>query len=438
MEESTKSDATWWGILLEFLRKPWVCISSAFLGLFIGLNFKDAAESIAPIGDIYMKLLTMTVTPIVFSALAIGITHLLESKNGSRYIGRTLAALATGTLIAGFLGTFLALAAAPHLKPDTDKRDFIGEALSSIEKTNAAQPETKPGVLGFIQNFIPSNVVDALASDNLLAVVFLATLLGVALCNVTEGRRLTALGLFSAIYETFIIILEWILYLLPFGLCCLLASQASKVGLEALKAMSAIIGIYMLCFLAMSTLYLAALRQATGKSLREVWTNLKEPFTIAFIASSDSALPSAMRKMEKFGYPKEMLNSVIPLSSALNRHGTATVFAITTIFVAQIYGMELTVWKCLLIALSCSVVGAFDSGEYVTIAPMITYILIPLGLPPAGAVAIILTIWPMFEWFPELQCTMASCANAAIVGNLNHAGESSVPSHAASAERDAS
>lgn len=405
-------------ILLDFLRKPWVCIGSAFAGLLIGLNFKGLAEAISPIGDIYMKLLTMTVTPIVFSALAVGIAHLLESKNARRYIWRTVVAFLCGTLIAAFLGTFLAMSAAPLLKLDNDKRDFIGDALSKLDKTGLPALEVRPGIWGFIHNFVPSNVVDALASDNLLAVVFLATLLGVALCEVTEGRRLTAVSLFSAIYETFITILEWILYLLPFGLCCLLASQASKVGLDALKAMSAIIGVYLCCFLVMSALYLFVLRQATGKSFMKVWSTLKEPFTIAFIASSDSALPSTMRRMESFGYPKELLNSVIPLSAALNRHGTAIVFSITTIFVAQIYGVELTVWKCLLIAAACAVVGAFDSGEYVTIAPMIAYILIPLGLPPAGGVAIILTIWPMFEWFPELQCTMASCANAAIVGNI--------------------
>jgi proton glutamate symport protein len=275
-------------------------------------------------------------------------------------------------------------------------------------------------VWGFLKNFVPQNAVETLASENLLAVVFMAILLGAALCRVQGGAGKTAQGFFSAIYEMFITILDWILYFLPVGLFCLLASQASDVGLDALKAMLAIIFVYMACFLLMAGLYIFQLRRATGKSIRQLWAVLKEPFTLAFVASSDSALPMAMSKMETFGLPAEMVHSVVPLSAVLNRHGTAIVFAITTVFIAHIYGMPLNMGNCLLIALSCSLVGAFDSGEYVTIAPMITYVLMPLGLPPEAGVAIILTIWPLFEWFPELQCIMAACANTAVVGNMRH------------------
>ena len=74
-------------------------------------------------------------------------------------------------------------------------------------------------------------------------------------------------------------------------------------------------------------------------------------------------------------------------------------------------------------ALACSLVGAFDSGEYVTIAPMIAYVLVPLQLPPVAGIAIIMTIWPLIEWFAELQCNMAATANAAIAGNLKAEGD---------------
>ncbi len=418
MDEQAKSREGIFAFLAALSRKPWVCISSALAGLIVGLNFREAAEIIAPIGEIYMKLLTMTVTPIIFCALVTGVSRMFESSDGRRYVGRTVTTLACGTLIAAFLGTFLALAATPILKPDDAKRSFIGQTLSGLEKKVPVVAEVKPGVWGFIHNFIPKNVVDTLASENLLAVVFMAILLGLALCQVEERPRGTVVGLFSAVYEMFISILDWVLYLLPLGLCCLLASQASEVGFDVLKVMSGVIIVYLMCFVLMSALYMFVLWRATGRTFKELYHVLKVPFTMAFVASSDSALPMTMKAMGQFGYPRDMLNSVIPLSAVLNRHGTAVVFAVTTVFVAQIYGMELTAWNCLVIAGSCALVGAFDSGEYVTIAPMITYILGPLDLPPAGGVAIILTIWPLFEWFPELQCIMASCANAAIVGNL--------------------
>lgn len=405
-------------ILLGLSRKPWVCILSAALGLFVGITWPHLAGTFAPIGEIYIKLLTMTVTPIIFCALVTGVSRMHASSNARKFLWRTIFTLVCGTLVAGFLGTFAALAATRFLKPDNDQCEFIGQTLDGIARKSPAFDQVEPGAVGFIKNFIPENAVDTLASENLLSVVFMAILLGLALVHVKGHAHITASSFFSAVYEMFISILDWILYLLPLGLFCLLADQASEVGVDALRAMLSIIVVYLVCFGIMAALYLAQIRRTTGKSVPGIWRVFKEPFTLAFVASSDSALPSIMRKMGELHYPTELVSSVVPLSAVLNRHGTAIVFAITSVFVAHIYGLQLTITNCLLIAFSCSLVGAFDSGEYVTIAPMITYILVPLGLPPEAGVAIILTIWPLFEWFPELQCAMACCANTAIAGNV--------------------
>ena len=405
--------------ILGLSRKPWICISAAALGVVIGLNFKSLARTIEPAGEIYMTLLTLTVTPIIFCALASGISKLFMSLNGRRYAGRIAATLLCGTAIAGFLGVFVGSLAMPFLTGLQD-RDFVGETLRKFEEagTSGVSSDAKPGLWGFIHNFIPSNFVDALSSENLLAVVFLASLLGLAVCEVSGSKRELAINFIDAVYETFLTVLEWVLYLLPPGLCCLMASQVEKVGAETMKAMLSIIILYVVCFLAMCLLYAVVIRRATGRSLHDVWTILKEPYTLAFVASADSALPLTMERMAKLGYPKEMLSSIIPLSAAMNRHATAIIFGLTTVFIANIYDVQLTALQYLFIAVSCSIVGAFDSGEYVTIAPMISYILIPLDLPAATGVAVVLTIWPMIEWLPELQCILAASANAAIAGNI--------------------
>ncbi|MFZ4777478.1 MAG: cation:dicarboxylate symporter family transporter, partial [Terrimicrobiaceae bacterium] len=159
----------------------------------------------------------------------------------------------------------------------------------------------------------------------------MAILLGLALVQVKDQAHITASSLFSAVYEMFISILDWILYLLPLGLFCLLADQASEVGVDALRAMLSIVAVYLVCFGIMAALYLAQIRRATGKSVPEIWRIFKEPFTLAFVASSDSALPSILRRMGELHYPSELVSSVVPLSAVLNRHGTAIVFAITTV-----------------------------------------------------------------------------------------------------------
>jgi proton glutamate symport protein len=404
--------------LLSFSRNPWICVGSAALGVFMGLCFGRFAEMLSPVGEIYMTLLTLTVTPIIFCALASGICKLFLSNDGRRYAGRIITTLVLGSLTVGFLGVFMGIVAMPFLNKFQDM-EFVGQMLSKFEEADTkGVSDTVPGVWGFIHNLVPSNMVDALASENLLAVVFLATVMGLAICRVPERNRLIATGFIEAIYDTFLTVLEWVLYLLPIGLFCIMASQAEKVGAAALKAMLSIIAVYFACFLMMTAFYLAALRRTTGRSLKEIWIILKEPWILAFVASADSALPLTMERMAKFGYPKEMLSSAIPLSAAMNRHGTVIIFALTSLFIANIYDVELSVLQYLFLALGCAVVGSFDSGEYVTIAPMLAYILIPLGLPAAAGVAIILTIWPMIEWIPELQCIMAASANAAIAGNM--------------------
>ena len=411
----------------KFSRKPWVCMISAAVGLVIGLKARHLAENLAPIGEIYMTLLTLTVTPIIFSALATGIAALFSSGEGRRYIGRTVATLVLGTLIAGFLGTFAGTVVLPFFSNLEDK-EFVGAMLSKFEDASSAGPkgqegEAKSGFWAFVGNFVPSNMVGALASDNLLAVVFLGTLLGAAISRIDPEKRQVATDIVGAIFESFLTVLDWVLYLLPVGLCCLMASQASRVGADALRAMLVIIVLYLACFFVMAVLYLWMIRRVTGRTVIEIWRVLREPYTLALVASCDSAIPSTMESMAKFGFPKAMLRSVIPLSAAMNRHATAIIFAITTLFVADVYGMHLTVWQILFVALACSLVGAFDSGEYVTIAPMIAYVLVPLQLPPVAGIAIIMTIWPLIEWFAELQCNMAATANAAIAGNLKAEGD---------------
>ncbi len=413
------------GKILGLSRKPWVCITAAAAGVVSGLYFKPFANALAPIGSIYITLLTMTVTPIIFCALASGISKLFMSANGRRYAGRIAATLLCGTAIAGFLGVFAGGLIMPFLTGLQD-RDFVGETLRQFEESgaNGVNLEASPGFWGFIGNFIPSNIIDALASENLLAVVFLAGLMGLAICEISGTKRELTVNFIDAVYETFLTVLEWILYLLPPGLFCLMASQVAKVGGETIKAMLAIIAIYIVCFLFMGCLYAILLKRSTGRRFGEIWAVMKEPYTIAFVASADSALPITMERMAKFGYPKEMLTSAIPLSAAMNRHATAIIFGLTTIFIANIYDVELTPWNYLFIAVACSIVGAFDSGEYVTIAPMISYILLPLDLPAATGVAVLLTIWPMIEWLPELQTIMAASANAAIAGNISKKSES--------------
>jgi len=407
--------------LLGYMSKPWVCFLSAFVGIALGLWSNTLAASLAPVGDIYMTLLTLTVTPIIFSALASGICRLLMSESGKSYVGRIVSTLLFGTFFAGFIGTFVGAVALPLLT-GIENRAFVGKTLDkfqgSMSSADAAMAAGHGGFWGFVQSFIPSNIFDALSKENLLAIVFLATLVGVALCSVSSKKREVAIDFIGAMYEISLRVLEWVLCLLPIGMCCLMASQAAKVGVDALSAMLVIIALYLVCFAVMAVMYMLAIVRSTGRSLTEVFSTLKEPMTLAFIASSDSALPSSMEKMAKLGLPHDLLGSAIPLSAAMNRHGTAIIFALTTLFVADIYDVDLNLWQCLFVGVASSIVGAFDSGEYVTIAPMIAYILIPLDLPASAGIAIIFTIWPMIEWFPELQCVMAACANAAIIGNI--------------------
>ncbi len=403
--------------ILSCYTKPWFCLLCAAAGVVVGLSYKSFAAAFEPAATIYMTLLALTVTPIVFSALAAGITTLITSGQARKYIGRLSLTLIFGTMTAAFLATFAGALAMPLLTK-YQNRDFIGQALSNFENSgDAGSIEAQAGFWDFIENVVPSNAFGALASDNLLAVVFLAALLGLAICTVQAQRRATAVDMIQVVYETSLTVLGWVLCLLPIGLFCLMASQTAKVGPDALTAMLSVIVLYFICFAIMVTFYVIIIKRASGKSFRELYEVLKTPFTLAAIASSDSSLPILMEHMAKLGYQREMLRSVIPLSATMNRHATAMVFALTTLFVANIYDLELDFWQYFFIALACAFVGAFDFGEYVTIAPMVAYILIPLNLSSSAGVAIILTIWPMISSATELQAVMAACANAAITGN---------------------
>jgi proton glutamate symport protein len=228
------------------------------------------------------------------------------------------------------------------------------------------------------------------------------------------------LNVAEALFEAFLKMILWVMYGLPVGLFCLFASQISEIGLNIFVALGKLIlGLYVASFILLG-IYLMTAKWATRRSLRQILTALKEPIFVAMGTSSSFAtIPVALVALEqKLELEKKMANLVVPLGISLNPQGTIVRFAVTAIFMSQLYGMELGIDGLLFV-----VVGSILGGTAVTGVPavvglsMMSIVLDPLGLPTATAVILLIAINPVTDPLLTTVNVMANCTAATLVAN---------------------
>jgi aerobic C4-dicarboxylate transport protein len=306
------------------------------LGVMLGVVAPDFAKSLKPIGDTFINLVKMVITPIIFLTIVHGIASMADLSKLGRVGGKALLyfeivstfALGIGLVVVNLTKPGKGLDISALAKGDVSKYLAAGEQQSMLE---------------FFLHIVPSNVVAAFASGDLLPVVFFAVLFGVALTAVGDAGRDIA-DLLVRFQAVFFRIVAMVMVLAPVGA---FGAMAYTVGTFGLKTLLPLGRLMLDVYVTMALFIFVVLGSICRVYGFRIWPFLRfikeEILLVLGTSSSEAALPRMLEKLERYGCAKPVVGLVIPTGYSFNLDGTSIYLSMAAIFIAQVYGIELPI-----------------------------------------------------------------------------------------------
>ncbi|MFT9850198.1 cation:dicarboxylate symporter family transporter [Aneurinibacillus sp. REN35] len=328
----------------------WQIFLGLILGIAVGAIFygnPKVAAVLDPIGAIFIHLIKMIVVPIIISTLIVGVAGVGTGKNLGRLGGKTIIYFEVITTVAIIIGLLVANIFQPGAGINMNNL-----AQSDISKyVNTTQETQSHGFAETLVNIVPTNVVDAMASGNNLAIIFFAVMFGLALAKLGE-RGKPLIHFFELIAETMFNLTNMVMKFAPFGVFALIGVTVSKFGLSSLIPLGKLMIIVYLTMIFFIVVILGIISKWAGVNIFRLMVMLKEELLLAYsTASSEAVLPRIMEKLEKMGCPKGIVSFVIPTGYSFNLDGSTLYQALAGIFIAQMYGIDLSITQQITFAL---------------------------------------------------------------------------------------
>jgi dicarboxylate/amino acid:cation (Na+ or H+) symporter, DAACS family len=384
--------------------KSWVKILlGLILGLIVGLVMGPKASFLAIFGKIFINLLTMLVIIIIFSSLITGICHMKDPQKLGRVGFRTIAFY--------FLTTIFAIATAILLayiiKPGKD----LGLVDTSVNVTKSVMTFSD-----FFLSLIPSNPFASFAEGNILQVIIFAIFLGVAI-TVTGEKSSLLVKFFEAISHTMHKLTHFVMLLAPYGIFALMASTVGSIGLKVIVPLfQLLLCNYIGCFLQLLVVFPFLIKTIAKLKVVPFFKGMKDAIVLAFSTSSSSAtLPVSLECAQKhLGVSEDMSGFILSLGSTVNMNGAAIGQAISAIFIAQAYGIELTIVKLVILVFISlfSAIGA--AGIPGTGIIMLSLVLSVMGLPLEG-IALVAGVDRLREMVSSVVNVLGDAAAAVVI-----------------------
>ena len=386
---------------MRWLKSPIVVLLSMVLAIGAGLLFPTFSKSLAPVGDTYLKLLQMTIIPILMTALISSVGKLCASEAARTSIFKIITTSVIFLFAVSAIGLVISLLVGPGRHLSQDAKILLGKTLSAADQSGSSHRAASVGAVEFIQSMIPSNIFYDLGQGSNLSILFFSLLLGVATGVMGGKAGESILEIADGLSKAFFKIIGWIMYLLPFGLFAMLANQLANTGTETLMAMLRFVLIIWSTSLVVIVVNTAIMSLAIRRSPLVIFSALKESMLIAFgTASSFAAMPYAILGLtgEKLKMSPTIINLVLPLGVVLNRFSMIMIYVGASVFAAELYDVPLGAWQItLVIGLSTLAALAGAGAPGVASIAMVSIVLIPLGLPAQAITVLVLAIYPIID-----------------------------------------
>ena len=364
----------------------------------IGQSIVNSTEWI---GQLFLAMIKMVVVPLVFFSLVVGIASLGDVRKLGRMGGRTLGFFMMTTVMALSIGVGLANLIKPGTMLSDADRDNLLASYSDGASNSVANAAEAPSFTDQIVGIVPSNPFGALASGEMLQVIFFAMMLGIALTFLKDNRADGVVEVFDRLNDAMVMLVHIAMKLAPVGVGALLFKVVGNTGLSVLMAL----GVYALVVLSglllhMFVTYGLTVRFGTSLRFLPFLGAIKEALVMAFSTSSSSAtLPVTKGCCEdNLNVNPETTSFVLPLGATVNMDGTALYQGVAAIFIAQIYGRDLSMADQVTLVVSATLASVGAAG--VPGAGMITLamVLTAIGVPTEG-LALILGVDRILDMF---------------------------------------
>jgi DAACS family dicarboxylate/amino acid:cation (Na+ or H+) symporter len=340
-----------------------------------------------PMGQIFLRLLFMLVIPLLFSALVIGIAEMGDVRSLRRIGLKTL----FWTVAISSVAVILAIALVNLLRPGGGvdpllARSLLGDAGEGARAIVAGSREAPTGVDALLA-IIPSNVITAASQNDILAVMFFALMFGVGLLLVRTPAAERLQEVIQGLFDVTMRLIGLVIRLAPYAVACFMFNLAAVFGWELLVRLGAYVGVVLLALgLQMFVIYPLVLKLFAGMSPVRFFRGIQEAMVMAFsTASSNATLPTSLRVAEdNLHLPPRVARFVLTIGATANQNGTAMFEGVTVLFLAQFFGVELTLTQQVTVVLVCILGGIGTAGVPAGSLPVIALILGMVGVPPEG------------------------------------------------------
>ncbi|MBA9029215.1 MULTISPECIES: cation:dicarboxylate symporter family transporter [Bacillaceae] len=312
------------------------------LGIIVGAIFYGSptiASYLQPIGDIFLRLIKMIVVPIVVASIIVAVAGVGDIKQLGKIGGKTILYFEIVTTIAIIVG----IIAANIIQPGA------GVNMGELNQTDigsyvdTAEAKESESIIDTIVNIVPTNPIAAVAQGDMLAIIFFSLAFGLGISAIGE-RGKPVLAFFQGTADAMFYVTNQIMKFAPFGVFALIGVTVAKFGLQSLIPLGKlVISVYgtMIFFV---VVILGIIAKLAGYSLFKLIKLLKEELILAFsTASSEAVLPKIMEKVEDAGCPKHIASFVIPTGYSFNLDGSTLYQALAAIFIAQMYGIDMSI-----------------------------------------------------------------------------------------------
>ncbi|WP_289355613.1 dicarboxylate/amino acid:cation symporter [Paenibacillus sp. S-12] len=346
------------------------------LGVLFGQFFPKYAVELKVLGDIFIKLIKMVIAPIIFFTVVHGIASMGDMKKVGRIGGKALLYFEIVTTIALAIGLLVVNIVKPGSGIDISKA--TGDVAQYAEKAH------ENSVMGFIMNIVPDNVIGAFASGELLPVLLFAVLFGFALTAIGEKGQ-AIISLFDKLSHVFFGIVNIIMKVSPIAAFGAMSYTVGKFGLGSLFTLGKLMGSVYLTMFLFIIVVLGFIAKAFGFNIFKFISYIKEEILLVLgTSSSESALPRMMSKLEKYGASKSVVGLVIPTGYSFNLDGTSIYLSMAALFVAQVSGVDLSIWQQItllfvLMLTSKGAAGVTGSGFITLAATLAAFPSIPIA-----------------------------------------------------------
>ena len=358
------------------------------LGILVGVVWPATGEAMRPLGDGFIKLIRMLIGPIIFATITVGIAQMGRMKDVSRIGVRALVYFEVVSTLALVIG----LVVVNVLQPGSGLHVTASEADIKAAASYGAAAAHSPGAVDFLLNIIPTTIADAFVRGDILQVLFVSTLAGIALLSLGE-RAQPLVSVLEQLSRTLFAIVAIVMRAAPVGAFGAMAFTVGRYGIGTLFSLGKLMGgVYLTCLLFVIVV-LGTILRVVGLRLVPFLRYIGEEILLVLgTSSSESALPRLMIKLEQLGCSKPIVGLVVPAGYSFNLDGTAIYMSMAAIFAAQASGVDLSARDqvsilAILLLTSKGAAGVAGSG-FVTLAATLS------AIPsiPTAALALLLGI----------------------------------------------